>query len=329
MLRHWSMLRQVPRHPKKTSVAEIAASLGRQGYTVSRRSLERDLLKLAEVFPLRFDENKPRGWSFAAETQVADLPAMDVHTALAFRMAADHLLPLLPEATRAYLEPHFSRARAVLDTAHSNVLHGWPDKVRVLPVGLTLVPPVINDEVLERVQSGLLSERVLKIEYCKRGEAASRSYVVHPQGLVWRGAMGYLLGTLFDYTDLIQMALHRMESVEVLVEPRRALADFSLDAQIAAGEFDFLLGPEPLQLVVAMADYAAVKLRETPLAVDQAILDLPDGRVQFGAKVTNTVQLRSWLHSFGHNVEVLAPDSLRRESAQSAEELAKRNVPMP
>ena len=101
-------------------------------------------------------------------------------------------------------------------------------------------------------------------------------------------------------------------------EPRRALPGFSLDTEIAHGAFDFLLSPESIVLAVAMPEFAAVKLRETPLSLDQAIGELADGRVLVRATVANTVQLRSWLLSFGDNVEVLAPADLRAEVAATA-----------
>ncbi len=325
LLRHWMMLRHIPRHPRKIDVARLAQHLEADGYHVSRRSIERDLIKLSTVFPLRCDEDhKPHGWSWLADVAVLDLPAMDVHAALAFRMAAEHLQPLLPEATRAYLEPHFQRARTVLDALDGNTLSAWPDKVRVLPAGQAMLPPSIDPEVLERVQAGLLAERRLRIVYCRRGETDPRTYEAHPQGLVWRDAVGYLLCTLFAYDDIVQLVLHGMQSVEVEDTPRRALPGFSLDAEIAHRSFDFLLTEEPIALDVLLHEFVAVKLRETPLCDGQLLELAPDGRYRLSAKVADTVQLRSWLKSFGELAEVVAPVELRAEMAQTAAALADR-----
>ncbi len=292
---------------------------------VSRRSVERDLIKLSTLFPLRCDEDhKPHGWSWLADVAVLDLPAMDVHAAPAFRMAAEHLQPLLPEATRAYLEPHFQRTRTVLDALDGNTLSAWPDKVRVLPAGQAMLPPAIDQDVLERVQAGLLAERRLRIVYCRRGETELRTYEAHPQGLVWRDAVGYLLCTLFGYNDIVQLVLYRMQSVEVADAPRRALPGFSLDSEIAHRSFDFLLSDEPIALEVLLHDFVAVKLRETPLCDEQELEVEPDGRFRLRAKVADTVQLRSWLRSFGELAEVVAPAELRAEMAETAAALAER-----
>ncbi len=322
VLRLMTMLRHVPRQPSKVSASWLEAQLRDAGYQVSRRSLERDLLKLAKVFPLTMDEHKPRGWSFSERSAVVDLPSMDVHTALAFRMAEAHLLQVLPAATCASLEPHFARARLVLQAASGNALHAWPEKVRVLPTGLALLPPVIDRAVLEKLQAALLTERRLKLVYHRRGESNAKRYVAHPQALVWRGAVGYLLCTLFDYADVVQLAVHRIESAEVEKAPRRPAPAFSLDKQVASAELDFLLSDDILPLELRMPEYAAVKLRETPLCADQTLHDLPDGRVAIGARVPDTVQLRTWLLGFGANLEVVGPPMLRAEMATHAQRMA-------
>ncbi len=123
LLRQWMMLRQLPRQPRKIDTAKLAEVLSDARFAVSRRSIERDLMKLSSVFPLCCgDKHKPYGWSWMAGAAGFELSGMDVHAALAFRMAEAHLRPLLPEVTRSYLNPHFQRAKAVLDGLEENEL---------------------------------------------------------------------------------------------------------------------------------------------------------------------------------------------------------------
>lgn len=324
-LRHWMMLRHLPRHPRKIDAAALANLLQEAGFSVSRRSVERDLNKLSSVFPVQCDDaHKPFGWSWMPGAAAFDLPAMDVHSALAFRMAAEHLQPLLPEVTRSYLDPHFQRAQAVLDGLDDNALSHWPGKVRVVPAGQALLAPAVSREVLENVQAALLGEKRLQLQYRKRGESEPRSYVVHPQALVWRDAVGYLLASIKDYDDVLHFALHRMAEAAMLDEPRRSVPGFSLDHEIARGSLGFLLAGEQVELEAVFEAVAAVRVRETPLASDQQLQDLPDGRVLLRATLADTVQLRSWLRSFGQYVEVVGPPALRAAMAETAQALATR-----
>ena len=152
---------------------------------------------------------------------------------------------------------------------------------------------------------------------------------MHPQALVWRDAVGYLLCTLWQYDDVVQLALHRMASVVVEAEPRRALPGFSVEAEMASGSFQFLLTDEPIALEVRLHAFAAVRLRETPLVGDQLLLDQPDGTVLLRATLADTVQLRTWLLSQGEYAQVLGPPELRQAIASSVRQMAAQYADEP
>lgn len=324
-LRHWTMLRHLPRHPRKIDAATMTKLLTQDGFAVHRRSVERDLVKLSRLFPLVCDEqHKPSGWCWAEGAAAFDLPALDVHSALAFRLAEEHLSTLLPEPTRHHLRPHFDRARSVLDQLDHNALAQWPEKVRVIAAGQALQAPALQPGVLEQVEAALLGERQLLVHYRRRGERELRTYDAHPQGLVWRDGVGYLLCMIKDYDQVVQLVLHRMESAEVRDAPARKAQGFTLDQAIGTGSLGFLVSDRPLQLELRFDQDAVVRLREAPLSADQELVDLADGRVQLKATVPDTVQLRTWLHGFGSRVEVLQPLDLRREFSEDARELAQK-----
>lgn len=321
-LRHWMMLREIPRAPRKISTAQLVDRLLARGLDVDVRTVQRDLQKLSTVFPLLVDDStKPFGWSFSRDGASLDVPAMDVHTALAFRLADEHLRRLLPEATLVYLEPHFSLARAVLAETR---MGAWPDKVRVLSGGPPLQPPNIEREVLETVHTALLSERRLLVRYRRRGEEQVRDYLVSPHGLVWRDAVGYLVCTAWEYDDPLQLALHRMVEARVSDQPRRVPERLSIDQMIQGRAFDFPLAQGEIDLELLLDRAASARLREMPLDEAQILTDEGDGRVRLRARVADTTLLRAWLRGFGELCEVVAPDALRAELAAEAERLARR-----
>lgn len=324
-LRHWTMLRHLPRYPRQMDTATLAKLLTRDGFSVHRRTVERDLVKLALLFPLRSDErHKPSGWSWAEGAAAFDLPALDVHAALAFRLAEEHLSKLLPEATRHHLRPHFDRARSVLDLLDHNALAQWPQKVRIISSGQELQVPAIQPGVLEQTEAALLTERQLNVQYRRRGESELRNYDVHPQGLVWRDGVGYLLCMVKNYSDVVQLVLHRMVTAEVIDAPSRKAVEFTLDGAIAAGALGFLVSETPLRLEILFAPETVVRLREAPLSADQELTERADGSIVLTATAADTGQLRAWLRSFGARIEVLQPPDLRREFSEEAHALSRR-----
>lgn len=58
------ILSLIPSPPGKIDAARLASSIRRLGHEASLRSVQRDLIELSSVFPLRSDGNNPAGWSW-------------------------------------------------------------------------------------------------------------------------------------------------------------------------------------------------------------------------------------------------------------------------
>lgn len=324
LLRQWSMLRRIPRYPRKVTATDLCVHLRSQGFEVTVRSVQRDLAALETPFALSCDDrSKPYGW-FWREGIVFDLPGMDPTTALTFSLARLFLGPLLPRSALARIEPHFARAGELLAEPSGFPYAGWPEKVRILPRGLKLQPPEVNTEVLDTVYQALFEERRFAVEYKPREATKSIRYEVNPLGLVVRDGVLYLVCTLWGYDDLKQLVLHRMKQSELLKTETRKPAGFDLDAYIRSGAFAAPFDEGTFCLEAVFDPGCALHLRETRLSQDQQLVDLPDGRVRLSATVPNTGELRWWLLGFGAGVEVVAPEGLRAEFAATARSLAER-----
>lgn len=66
ILRQWHVLLMLPRPPRRIDTASIEARLRDRGIDVHRRTIQRDLLELAQVFPIVADERaRPYGWRWS------------------------------------------------------------------------------------------------------------------------------------------------------------------------------------------------------------------------------------------------------------------------
>ena len=65
-------------------------------------------------------------------------------------------------------------------------------------------------------------------------------------------------------------------------------------------------------------------IKEVSWHPTQQIIDLPDGSILFVAKVAGTKEISLWILSYGGNAEVLHPQSLRDEIAETAKDMVKR-----
>lgn len=322
-LRQWAMLKCIPQHPRQITARELTQRLESDGFEISKRTVERDLLTLSEIFPLLSNErSRPYGWSWNKDAESFALPTMSPLQALTLELARDHLSALLPASLLETLAPYFKCADGVLSSGEGvKKLANWRKKVAIVSPNQPLIPPNYPEEIIEAVYSALLSEQQLEISYKSREQGDIKTYPVHPLGIVQRGAVTYLVATLYDYTDIRILAVHRIQSAQILEQPAKTPRKFDLAEYIRQGAFGFEESGE-IKLLVRFTAPAVEHLRETPLTPDQQIEAAnQDSWVRLKATVPDTAQLRWWLLGFGDQVEVLEPASLREEFTSMAQSL--------
>lgn len=323
--RQWLMLQWIPRQPRKVTSRELADRLQAEGFKVTKRTVERDLVALSDAFPLASDERtKPFGWSWQKDAPQFSLPGMSPLQALTLSLAHSHLQPLLPAHLLQPMAPYFQQADATLrQSLGKSGLRVWNRRVASVQPTQPLLPPKVNAKAIALIHEALAEERQVALRYRSRSAEKPMKFRVHPLGLVYRGALGYLVCTIGDHDDPRMLALHRVEAATVLAEPARFPAGFDLQTYAKSGVFGFM-DVGPISLMLRMQVPAAAHLHETPLSEDQVIVaDDQEGWVRIKATVNNTSQLRWWLIGFGSQIEVLAPMQLREEMAHEFRLMAR------
>jgi predicted DNA-binding transcriptional regulator YafY len=169
----------------------------------------------------------------------------------------------------------------------------------------------------------LLQDRRVEVAYLRRGDAVPVKYTLHPLAVVQRGAVTYLVATIFDYKDVHLFALHRFRNLSILDEPAHRPPEFDLNEYVASGAFGFGDG-KTIRLQALFTHNAAEHLHETPLSADQTLRPQNKDYTKLTATVANTPQLMWWLLGFGDAVEVLAPKKLRSAIASTALAMSRR-----
>lgn len=326
LLRHWRMLREIPRYPRRVSTTDILERLLAAGFDATLRTVQRDLIKLSASLPLLGDDSKPQGWSWLADAPQIDLPALEPHTALVFHFAEQYLQALLPASTLSYLAPWFHTAAGVLD-CQGTALANWRNKVRILAPGQPQLPAQIDPEVQRVISQALLLEKRVDLRYRPRDALDDRQYEASLQGLVVRDHVIYLVCTLRDYADVKQLVMSRIQSAELLDKSARSLPGFKLDDYIAQGEFGMpLSGSVLIELVVEVKRKAASTFIERPLAANQRVEDVDDDTVRLTVDVPDTLELRRWLLGFGPLAVVCSPDNLRHDLREMIRQMQENYV---
>ncbi len=313
-LRSLALLQLIPAYPQTKSTAKIHRELRDKNadFNVDIRSTQRDLERLSASFPLSCKrQGRANHWFWLDKAAFAQIPAMSKSTALAFKLAAEHLKPLVPPSTLRLLAPYFKHATEVL--RHTK-LGRWSTKVRAINRGPELIAPVINPKVRDVVYEALLEDKQFEVDYQSKGQTESKRRTLNPLGIVSRSGLIYLIATSWDYKDPRHYALHRMSRASPLVSRANRITNFNLAHYIEEEKgFSYPMSDEKIKLRALFSDDAATHLTEAKLSDDQKITNKDDGRMLVEASVANTAELRWWLLGFGNLVEVLGPASLRKE----------------
>ncbi|WP_440224433.1 helix-turn-helix transcriptional regulator [Dokdonella sp. MW10] len=320
-LRYLAMLGMIPRAPQKIAIKTLCEKLEGAGFSAHKRSVERDLHKLAEHFALTCDEARPAGWSWAGKSESVTFPPMSLSTALTYELLAQYLLPVLPRGMRQQMQPVFNEARHTLGMFGSAPIGQWSMKIAVIPNGQPLLAPDVADEVSDVVYDALLHDTQFEADYVSANTGDMRRWAFSPHGIVYRQGVVYLVAAILDYDKVRQFALHRMSNASRLDAPSRILPEFDL-ARYIHGEHAFEMpAGRDIRVELKVHRWMAGHLRECRLSTDQTITPVrgSNGELErVTATVADTDQLQWWLRSHAASVEVVKPASLRRRMIEDA-----------
>lgn len=311
--RQWDLLEMIPRLPWRISATELHQRITTT-HDVSLRTVQRDLTALETRFPITCEqEGRTQHWHWLENAQQFEIPRMNGSMAATMLLARDYLKPVLPAAVLSELNPYFDRASEVLD---ETPLKGWNKKVRIIDRGLTLIPPRVNNQVRDVVYQALLQGRQITAGYKARNRDQHKDYTLNPLGMVVKGGVFYLVVTFAGYTDIRQLALHRMNGAELLESKVESPKGYSLTGYIEDDQgFSYPLSPEKIRLELLFAPNIAFHLTEVKLSSDQTEEEMKDGRLRVKATVADSDELRWWLKAYGDDVEVKKPRRLAKQLA--------------
>ncbi len=311
LARQWAMLQKIPARTSGITAKEMTDYLNAEGFPVSKRTVERDLIELSALFGYTSNEKStPYGWYYP-KTNTCPLAGLELSEAISLNVAESLLRKMLPSTMLTALESRFAQAKNMLSALEGNRHIRLAEKVRYIEPTLNTPPPSVPLDILDSVQTALLEEKQIAISYNSFQGGETKSLTLHPVSLIQRGKTAYLLATAFDYTDLRLYPLHRFYTANVLDAPARLPKDFSVDDYIASGGMNFEPG-KTITLKATLSNELAILLEESPLTTDQTI-NHRNGHYELTTKITDSWQLRFWILSQGSGIIIQSPKSLREK----------------
>lgn len=320
--RQWELLDILPTRQPGISVTDLYQKLLDLGFTMTRRTVERDLEALSNAFPLICDmADGVQHWRWM-DSKKNVLPGMTVAEAMMLEIVQGTLKTMLPAALFESLDRRFSQAKLKMQTlGDSNNNSVLADKIAVVSPSLPLTPPEVNVSFYEAVQQALTTGKQLSAVYTPMHDQQQKTYTLNPLGLVQRGHVSYLVASVADYTDVLLFALHRFTELTLSTNKAKSPPNFVLADYVTQGAMQFGSG-KAITFIARVAPYLSRILTEAPIATDMTLTLQADGWYQLTATVFDGWQLQWWILSHSRAIEVLAPADLRQEIIEKLTEAA-------
>lgn len=172
----------------------------------------------------------------------------------------------------------------------------------------------------------IVNKRVLDIIYHPFGKEP-RTLTIHPYHLKQYNNRWFLLGKQTDYDkQLANIAIDRIEDLKETSKIFEPLdEDFSFE-EYFGDVVGVSVNDNPVEdVVLHLNDSVMGYVITKPLHESQCFKPkkLDNGRWEITLKVKDNYELKSLLRSFGEQIEVIAPESLRQEMKESAYKMSK------
>ena len=333
-----SILEQIPRAPRTINIRQLMAKLD-VNKTIQKGTLneeknyikriQRALTQLSEkYYQIECEPNgRTNEYRWAALAEPVMFPSLDSNTALVLAMASHYLDPILPDESVKSLNRLFMRAKSTLatnaqSTENIDGVSIWKDKVAVLHPGLPREKPHIDAKVESVIYDALLHEKAVEVKYQAWNRDEASEQIISPQGLFLRGQSIYIYAInhkKIDTTEPITYLLNRIQEATISDDPFHKIPRFNVQKHLDKGTFGVPLDKQKQKILLKLrVDKDALKtLIEQPLSKDQKIQPEIDQWSTLMAMVNNTLELKQWVRSHAHHIEVIEPKEFREEIKRS------------
>lgn len=276
-------------------------------YEVNTRTIQRDIEFLRDRLgvPIAFDRKESR---YAVEDDFAHIPPLELKETdfLLLSFLQQCLAPYASTGIGAEMNKSFERLFGLLTGTRK-----WKEWAEPILWRSENVPRGNPKElkIFHLLQRAITRRKEVTFTYKPlRKPAASRS--VKPLLLMMHKGRWYLYGVIAGKKEITPFSFDRISEVEITATDFNP-ADYPDPRALLRHSFGVAISSDPpFDVVLEFESRVAERVRESLWHPDQKLEELPEGRVRLTLPLNNTMELESWIRSWGPYVSVKDPIKL-------------------
>lgn len=304
-------------HPEGLSQSEIARRL-----QVNRSTINRYIPDLPRH--IYIDDLDGGKWKIDREVYLVNV-RFNLHEALAIHLAARLLATRMDKQN-----PHAAAALRKLGISLERLAPQISEHVKqsanvVDDVTQFQDPRFI--QILEKLALAWAEKKTVRIwhRYEKTNmvyEYLFSPYFIEPYAV---GQTVHAIGKREDINALRTFKIERIERIEE-TKPARFYTipeTFNPHELLSQAWGIWYTEEDPQEVVLRFSKEVASRVKETKWHSSEKVTKLDDGRIHWQAKVAEPKEMLPWIRGWGHDVIIVAPDSLKEEVMMSTHQLAE------
>lgn len=305
-IRQWNMFHVLLTNPNGKTVQELAKE-----YQVSVKTIRRDLGVLKTVLVPLCSTNEPHGEKrFYIDSMLMNFStSLNQEELLAFYIARKMMKPLrgtyfwegitggCAKIQRFMNKPavHYAKRMAPYFLYWEN---GQADYETC-------------GEMVDLLLRGMEESAVIQITYRSLDAQKEQTYLIHPYHFVIHGGFLYLIGFSCKNRDIRLWKVNRIVKAEWTEKHFRRRKDFNAEEYLSHSLLPFVGGGESVLVTLRLSQSAAVWILEQKLTTVKESRGLDDGSLLVVLDVEPSAAFFRWILGFGHDVEIIEPETVR------------------
>jgi proteasome accessory factor B len=288
---------------------------------VNRRTIHRDLNAISEAgYPLTAEWSGDRKL-YRFITGFKDVPpiSFSLQELLTLYFLRSHLETLQGTPFQEDLENIFRKINSVLPPRYAAHLE------RLSRITLPIMQGVRDysrvSSLLAELRKALLFQQKVTLHYKTPSRKKAESYIVDPYSFVFFKGGLYLQGYAHNRNSLRTFAVERITDIVASNERFEIPAEYNPEERFR--EAFGIVNEEPLPIRLRFSKSIAYSITGRIWHPTQKIKRLASGEIELSFTAGGRMEIISWILSYGSHVELLEPETLRREIAEKTCSMAK------
>jgi len=314
LIRQWSLLRILGVRHHGVSVREMAQEMG-----VTEKTIRRDLELFGRLgFPLEktVGDRGRNTWKLAGGWSQPML-SFTFEEAVVLYLGRRFLEPLAGTELWQAANSAMRKIRATLSKPALEYLERFPQVFHCTTAGFGNYAN--KAEIINDLTMAIEDRKAVHIAYQSQQATEPATRDVYPYWLVRNKGSLYLRAFAPEHDQFRNYKIDRIESVEVSSFIFQRPRDLDIKAHLA-GSFGIYDGSGDISIVVKFAPSAARYVLECKWHDSQVLTRHRDGSLLARFTLSSTVEVKSWVRSFGPSAVVLEPEELRAEILRELEQ---------